>query len=249
MSDSIDSVRDRVIETIAESDNMHQSTLERYFGVGQDALRAIQKCLLLAGQPEPSRVLDFGCGWGRVTRFIRAAWPDAEITACDVAPRAIEFNSEVFQTKPVLSNHSIEELELPGAYDLIWCGSVVTHITESNCRALLGHFATALVPDGLMVFTTHGRYVHRRRATGEFKYNITDEEFEDVDESWRRGEFGRVGYNGNEVYGFSLQPPAWIFSYLEDLPELRLVAYIERGWDDHQDVVAIQKRPIYAKHG
>ncbi len=239
-----ESVRDRVITTIAESDNMNMSTLERYFQVGEDALRAIKRCLLHARVGDPQCLLDFGCGWGRVTRFLRASFPDAEITGCDVAAAAVQFNHATFGSVPLQSNHDISKLKFPGEYDLIWSGSVITHITEDNCVALLKHFENALAPNGLMVFTTHGRYVYQRRKQGEQSYNITDDEFQVVDQAWQRGEYGRVGYEGNAVYGFSLQPPAWIFRYLEHAPGLRLVSYTERGWDDHQDVVAIQKKPI-----
>ena len=246
MLGTLESVRDRIITTIAADDNMNMSTADRYFHVGEDALRVIQKCILTAGVPEPERILDFGCGWGRVTRFLRAGYPVADIVACDVSPSAVKFNQQTFGSRSLQSSHDLDQISLPAGFDLIWSGSVITHITEASCRSLLRHFEQALVPDGLMVFTTHGRYAHGRRARHEITYNITDEEFGKIDQCWKRGAFGWVGYKGNAVYGISLLPPAWIFKYLEQTTELRLVAYIERGWDDHQDVIAIQKQPIHA---
>ena len=164
MLSTLESVRDRIITTIAADDNMNMSTPERYFHVGEDALRAIRTCILTAGVEEPERILDFGCGWGRVTRFLRAGFPTADIVACDVSSSAIKFNQETFGTRSLQSSHDLEHVRLPAGFDLIWSGSVITHITEANCRSLLRHFEQALVPDGLMVFTTHGRYAHWRRA-------------------------------------------------------------------------------------
>jgi malonyl-CoA O-methyltransferase len=44
---------------------------------------------LLAGMPDPDRVLEVGCGTGLLTRRLRERWPAAEIWAVDISPAMI----------------------------------------------------------------------------------------------------------------------------------------------------------------
>jgi cyclopropane fatty-acyl-phospholipid synthase-like methyltransferase len=64
---------------------------EHYFAVGKSALNVIQATLVLAGVNSPKTILDFGCGAGRVTRWLRAAFPDAKISACDTREEDLKF--------------------------------------------------------------------------------------------------------------------------------------------------------------
>ena len=70
----------------------------------------------------------------------------------------LDFCQRAFSAKTVRSDIDFNKLSLPGKYDLIWCGSLVTHLDELAAINLLKFFHSHLSPDGLCIFTTHGQY-------------------------------------------------------------------------------------------
>src|SRR5438105_14682090 len=62
-----------------------------YFTVGADALRVIVAALTGNLRDVPQSVLDLPCGSGRVTRHLRAFFPDARLVACDLHDYHVKF--------------------------------------------------------------------------------------------------------------------------------------------------------------
>lgn len=100
-----------------------------------------------AQRSEPSSILDFGCGYGRVLRVLRNEFPDARITACDVDRGAAEFCAQTFGATAVYSSTDPSEVRLGGKFDLIWVGAVFTHIDLSLKRC--SRFSGSLTRAGL----------------------------------------------------------------------------------------------------
>ncbi len=96
---------------------------DHYLLVGASALAAIMSALNLSGGRNPGSILDFGSGAGRVTRWLKAAYPDASLACCDLRPQDVEFCNEVFRAEAWLSSTDIEACDFRGPYDLIWMGS------------------------------------------------------------------------------------------------------------------------------
>ena len=67
-------------------------------------MQLINQCLTAVGTQDVRRVLDFGCGHGRVMRVLKAALPDADLVACDIDEDALSFCAETFGAQPVLSS-------------------------------------------------------------------------------------------------------------------------------------------------
>ena len=84
---------------------MFVKTAGGYLFGGTLAVQLIRQCLTAVGTQEVRRVLDFGCGHGRVMRVLRAAFPDAELVACDIDQDAVSFCAETFGARPVLCEH------------------------------------------------------------------------------------------------------------------------------------------------
>src|SRR3954447_17954814 len=96
-----------LIDTVSPHDLMFDSSWANYVMIGASGLRCIRRALRRTGAT-PQRILDFGCGHGRVLRFIRAAFPDAELTACDVDRDAVSFCARTFGAQPVYSNDGLD---------------------------------------------------------------------------------------------------------------------------------------------
>jgi len=148
-----------VITRVAEHEDMLTGgpDLRHYFEVGESALECIQEGLREAGAPPPKKILDLPCGYGRVLRYMRAAWPKAEVTAMELVPDAALFCADTFGAKPVLSRQPSWLSTGAGAeYDLLWCGSLLTHFDADDWEPALRYFRDRLNPGGVLIFTTHG---------------------------------------------------------------------------------------------
>jgi SAM-dependent methyltransferase len=230
------------IRDIAPEDGMNVSKPEVYYGYGLAALAYVRLALQVAGGLEPRNILDLPSGYGRVLRMLKAAFPDAALTACDIDRAAVDFCAETFGAIPEYSTEDPSELSLPGDYDLIWCGSLVTHLGAGGWRRFLPWFERHLGKGGVLVFTTHGRLIADEVRAGRRRFPVTD--LDALVTAYERDGFGYEPYVDSEAdYGISLSSPAWVCKELERCPSLELVIYTERGWNGRQDAVTCIRRP------
>jgi SAM-dependent methyltransferase len=221
---------------ISPRDTMYAGDGAHYFKVGLSALRSLEEALREAKLSSVGRVLDLPCGHGRVLRFLVRRFPRAAFTACDLDLDGVDFCARTFGATPVYSAENLDALSFDARFDLIWCGSLVTHLNEHSMRALFRLFARELAPGGLLIFTAHGDFVARRMPGGEFDYMLTAEQIASIRERYSRTGFGYADYAGQESYGVSLTSPAWIRAQLATTGGLREVYFKERAWDEHHDV-------------
>lgn len=235
-----------VSRQIAPADGMLEGNRDHYFRVGHSALRCVRLAMLAAGRSGFDSILDFGCGYGRVLRTLRAAFPEARLTACDLLREGVDFCAREFAATPVYATREPERMPIEGAFDLIWCGTVLTNLRSSVWTGLLNLFQSILAPGGILVFTTHGRWVVERMRNRVSNYGLEEEVINGLLADYDRHGFGYRDYPPAVLrlakiegdYGISLSSPAWICTQVEKLPDLRLLCCAERFWDNHQDMVA-----------
>ncbi len=132
-------------------------SVRAYAHVGTQAVDLLERSLTMRGKTllDVEHILDFGCGYGRVLRYLVQRVSPSRISACDLDPRAVQFCAREFGVQPVISKQELRAVRL-GSYDLIWMGSVLTHVdpwtAEEMLRVLLEH----LTENGIIAFTTLG---------------------------------------------------------------------------------------------
>ncbi len=227
-----------VIKEISPGDTMFDGGNDHYLQVGLSALNVIEAAFL--GAPEPRTILDIPCGFGRVTRVLRARYPSAVITACDLDRLGVDFTAETFGARPAYSEPNFRHLQLSGPFDLIWVGSLLTHLPEHQTRQFLDFAVRHMGPDSRLVVTSHGEYVATRLRTTT--YGLSEPAACGLTGQYLKDGYGYRGYDGGPDYGISLTARAWYENVLADSP-LRLQSYHDRGWDRHQDALVLRLAP------
>ena len=133
--------------------------LRHYIADAQSAIANIDESLHVTGRSFAGvkACLDLPSGYGRVTRFLREKIASGHITACDIDGEAIRFCAREFRVKALLSRRDIRAVSFPERYDLIFVGSLLTHLPEVDCLRTLDALVDVLTPrGGVLVFSTQG---------------------------------------------------------------------------------------------
>lgn len=223
---------------------MFDGSSARYLGVALSALDAIESALVRVS--EPRTILDLPCGHGRVTRILRARYPRARIVACDLDRHGVEFCARTFAASGVVSVLDFAALALDGTFDLIWVGSLLTHLPERATRRFLGFACRHMGPDSRLVLTSHGESTVRRLRADTYRLGTAASR--GLAGQFLSAGYGYRGYGGNPDYGVSAIDLRWFETVLAGSP-LRLESHHPEGWDDHQDVLVLRRAAGEAARG
>lgn len=103
---------------------------------------------------EDARVLDFGCGWGRLTRFFAKDVAPGALIGVDPVERILDVCRENRVPAELLECDFVPDtLPLEQPVDLAFSFSVFTHISERSHRACLEAVHASLNPNGLFMVT------------------------------------------------------------------------------------------------
>jgi SAM-dependent methyltransferase len=132
--------------------------LRGYLASGDQHVRELADVLAEAGRPlaRVSSFLEFACGHGRMTRFLVHRLDRSRITVSDVNPSAVAFTRDTFGVQGFCSVEDPRNLRHDGRYEVIFVGSLFTHLTHAYWGPWLQRLYSLLSDKGLMIFSTHG---------------------------------------------------------------------------------------------
>lgn len=230
-------VDDQMLRSDAPGDVAH------YLSDALSAIENMEASLAAAGRTwrDVTACLDLPCGYGRVTRHLVRRIDARRVTACDIDRQAVRFCAAELGVEPLRSRPDLRELNFPRHYDLIFVGSLLTHVPPPQGLHLLDALVAVLRPKGQLIFTTQG-------ATCLEHLSWYGQHFDDAEALFRRqlADYGVafVPYPGRSEYGITLHARERltrdIVSRFGDA--LSLVRFVERGWDRHQDVWTYARR-------
>jgi SAM-dependent methyltransferase len=128
--------------------------VEGYLARGRQVVRAIERVLPDDWSWSDKRVLDFGCGAGRIVRHLPELAPQADVWGSDIDPACIAWDSENLDPAISFVVHG-ETPPLPFAsdtFDLVYAVSVFTHLDRHWADWLL-ELHRILAPEGILVAT------------------------------------------------------------------------------------------------
>jgi SAM-dependent methyltransferase len=105
-----------------------------------------------------TRVLDFGCGWGRMVRFFLRDLAGEDVYGADVGLDMITLCREHFRTGHFELVQPTPPTRLPRAsFDVVYAYSVFSHLNEAVSLAWIEELTATLKPGGLLIVTTQAR--------------------------------------------------------------------------------------------
>lgn len=109
-----------------------------------------------SSDPSCPVILDFGCGCGRLTRFLNNK-EQYTTYACDVNPDSVHWCQDNLKDVTTLLNSSRPPLPFADtSFNFIYSLSIFTHLPEYLVTLWLDEFARLIAPHGLLVLTVHG---------------------------------------------------------------------------------------------
>lgn len=238
-----------VVDIVSANDTMlSEGDSAHYLQVGLSALQNISQALEACGGFAPDSVLDMPCGHGRVTRALKAAFPKSELYVCDIDRDGVEFCARAFGAHRLFSKPDFNAMNFGRTFDLIWVGSLITHLPEDVTEAFVRFVLKHLSPRGVAVVSSHGAYVAGRivasLAQGGEAYGVANAEGWDIVKDYFRSGFGYADYPNIDLsvqhYGVSLASRRWIIEAVERCGG-SVVFYQDHAWDCHHDIVAFKR--------
>jgi SAM-dependent methyltransferase len=217
--------------------------VERYRDRAMNVIRLIERSLESGGRSfdDIRSWLDFGCGYGRVIRFLVQRTDPECVHASDVIEEAVAFCASEFGVKPLHSRAALADLAL-GRFDFVYAISVLTHLDEENGLVMLQLLRDSLEPDGIVLFTTHGRWALDNIETYGATYGPIKQ---DVARRVREEGVAFVPYHHypGDSYGMTWHSADYVQGQMKRLhgDEMTLLFHEPHGLDGHQDVFAYQR--------
>ncbi|HSF93768.1 MAG TPA: class I SAM-dependent methyltransferase [Thermohalobaculum sp.] len=231
-----------VIHAISDSETMMDGDLDRYLSVGVSALKAIHSII---GEWKPRTILDLPCGHGRVARHLAAAYPSAQLYVSDLDEEGAAFCAKTFEATELSSDADFDAVHFEVKFDLIWVGSLITHLSRDDVAKFFRFLFRHLSDDGVAIVTSHGEFVAGRisgsQHCGKSLYGLSAEGEAEVVRDYFMTGFGFAPYHWSDSYGISVSSRQQIHK-LADEARLTVTAYHGHAWDQHQDVSALRKK-------
>jgi hypothetical protein len=171
--------------------------------------------------------------------FLKKHSPRTHIYGGDIDQHALNFCKKEFNIIPVPSDIDFKKVKFPVSYDLIWVGSLFTHIDSKDFRDLLEKLISSLKEKEIIIFTTHGKECLNQLGS----YGLGPIEPSSIKMELENTGFVFQPYPGQSNYGISITVRPYVIETVNQISEdkVKLIFHKNRGWDHHQDVYAFQK--------
>jgi len=200
-------------------------------------------------------ILDFGCGWGRITRFFIKDLAAARLWGIDTWEAAVEHAKQSNRWSNFMTVNKVPPTSFDNdTFDVVFASSVFSHLPEDLHAHWLAEFSRILKPGGLVIATTWGRnYIEHlesiRRGDAAPSWNElhsrkVKERFAGLGAcvaEYDRGDFCHVdlGFEGYEDYGETMISKRYVLSHWART--FTVVDYIDDRARDPQNIIVVKK--------
>ncbi|MBT8070250.1 MAG: class I SAM-dependent methyltransferase [Gammaproteobacteria bacterium] len=209
-----------------------RASINYYFNDGKNSAR---KVIQFAGEYlgddiREKSFLEFASGFGAVTRHFKNLVGSRNFSSCDIHPAAIEFLQEELGVHSILSADTPTDLKFSRSYDFIFVLSFFSHMPKRTWFNWLEKLYSSLTPEGILLFTTHGR-----ESMKYFPQALLDETGFWFEKSSEQSDLD------TETYGQTITSREYVDREIARLDGCSYLQYEEAGWWEHQDLYIIQR--------
>lgn len=194
----------------------------------EDAMQAVVSC----GESVKSdwKLLDFGSGWGRITRLALRDFKLSNIKGIDVDDDLVALSNDLFGAPTFSACKPLPPTDVASdSTHLILAYSVFSHLSEDAAKKWLNEFARMLKPRQFLVFTSRDisfldycRQLAAQRndvAVSSYQDKLVStfpaDQIDEMKDAYARGEFifrgiGGGGVRDGSFYGEAFMPRGWI---------------------------------------
>jgi SAM-dependent methyltransferase len=203
---------------------------------------------------EPEVAIDFGCGWGRLTRFFTRHFESENLIGLDTLQEMVDDCTTANEWATFRRVDLAPPTDMASAScDLIYAYSVFSHLSESAHDLWIAEFARLLRPGGLLVVTTRGRdfivecATIRDKGRADIATSGASSAFYETEQWLGRYDAGEFCYHGvgggeglpSETYGEACVPRAYVEAHWP--ADLNLVAFIDDRSRCAQNVIVASR--------
>lgn len=126
--------------------------IARYVEGGLAAVQLIEAASQDLASAAP---LDLGCGYGRVVRWLARRIDPDRITVTDLDSSAVAFCRAEFGVRGFVCSADPASLLVTGNHDVVWMGSVISHLSRPAAVALLDAVSHIITGGAAVIVTQH----------------------------------------------------------------------------------------------
>jgi SAM-dependent methyltransferase len=205
-------------------------------------------------EPKRPTILDFGCGCGRMVRFLSVYAADRSIHACDVNPEHVHWCRENLVEIQVAQCDVRPRLPYEDkTFDLVYSLSVFTHLSKSAAADWLSEMHRILAPQGVLIATTHGLAtleIIKDSVQHQQMFNLDRQSAIEMIENFRAKTFVFYRYDqatlgmakAGEEYGNAFIHPDYIYEKW-GTEGFEVLDCLPGGLRGFQDVVILRRKP------
>lgn len=201
------------------------------------------------------KLLDFGCGWGRITRMWLRKIPAENITGVDPMQEMIELCANTIPNAHFLLTQPAPPIRdfVAQSFDLLTAYSVFSHLNEEYLNLWFGEFARLMKPGGMMFITTRSRkfidHLQQKKDRNEFaEYEqALKNNFPDLERAYRDYDQGKVfhqpiggGSLSTSFYGETCVPESYFHRFDDTFEVVRFIPNLK--YEDNQACVILQRK-------
>lgn len=226
-----DMLLDFLVRSVFPQD--HTLAIKAYFDGGEDCAKRFA-ALVADHSPKANSILEFASGYGRVARYAKHVMPQMEWVSSDIHSEAVDFLKQKIGISSFPSAHSPSEWQPDRTFDVVFALSFFSHMPDSTFMAWIDKLLASVVPEGLLIFTTHGADSIRMMKTGGM-----DAAFDDHGYFWYPHSDQR-DLESSE-YGTSAVSLGYVTEVISQIDSAEMVRFQQGFWWNHQDLYIVKK--------
>lgn len=216
----------------------YHRTIWGYLAVGYRGFDLIRNLIkkYINDEPPNLKILDFGAGHGRVTRFLVNFYGIEHVFSSDIKPDAVQFHKDFFGITSFLSSHFPDKVRCDEKFSLIFVGSLFSHLPQSSFYSWLKVLSSWLKSGGVLAFSVHDiNLLGSDPSNSGFYFHNSNEDsmFPEIE-----------GHLQEEHrYGISYVSEDFVHRTISEIfPDACLIDRIVKGFGGLQDVYVIKKK-------